>query len=285
MYRSDEPAAHQGWARQPGLHAVIKSKDGWAVRHAVVTMTDTAGRQVARAQADAYGVVVTSPLRPGVHIIVTTAVGYVPAAMTAIVTASGTVDLGTVVLARHGGADLPQPGIWTLDPDHCTVAATAQHLGLTTVRGRFTRFAGLIHIGPTPQTSKVAVQIAAASIDTGNSRRDDHLRSPDFLKVTEHPTIFYRSSELTSAGPDRWIIHGMLTLAGIMRPVDLDMTYLGIGPDPWGGLRAAFRAETELKREDFAMTWNQVAAAGVRLLGSTLKVELDIQAVQGTSLP
>ena len=72
---------------------------------------------------------------------------------------------------------------------------------------------------------------------------------------------------------------------GVIRPVDLDLTYLGTGPDPWGGMRAAFRATAELRREDFAMNYNQVVQAGISLIGATLKVELDIQAVQGELPP
>ncbi|MGW0801513.1 YceI family protein [Nonomuraea sp. NPDC002799] len=265
-----------------GLHALIRTKDGWAVQHAVLTMTSTSGQQVVRAEADAEGVVSSRPLTPGVYTAVATAAGYTPAALTAIVTGSGTAELGTVVLARQGGADLPPPGIWTLDPAHCAIAATAQHLGLSTVRGRFTEFAGRIEVGQTPETSAVAADIAATSIDTGNGTRDEHLRSADFLNAANYPTISYRSSGLTPAGSDRWTVHGMLTLAGVTRPVDLHLAYLGTGPDPWGGLRAAFRAEAELRREDFTMTYNQVVRAGVNLIGSTLKVELDIQAVQST---
>ncbi|GAA3534997.1 YceI family protein [Nonomuraea rosea] len=284
MYTSQQREQHATTGRR-GLRALIRTKDGWAVQHAVVTMTDPAGQQVVRAEADADGIVSTGPLAPGVYTAVATAVGYTPAALTAIVTGSGAAELGTVVLARQGGADLPPPGPWTLDPAHCTIAATAQHLGLSTVRGRFRQFAGRIEVGSTPEDSAVSADIAAASIDTGNATRDDHLRSADFLSVASYPMISYRGAGLTPAGPDRWIVHGMLTLAGVSRPVDLDLAYLGTGPDPWGGLRAAFHAETELHREDFAMTYNQVVRAGVNLIGATVKVELDIQAVQGASVP
>ncbi|MFC5833605.1 YceI family protein [Nonomuraea insulae] len=268
-----------------GLRAAVRTKDGWAVQHAVVTVTDTSGQQVVRAEADADGIVSGGPLAPGVYTAVATAIGYAPAALTAIVTASGVAELGTVVLARQGGDDLPPPGLWTLDPAHCTIAATAQHLGLSTVRGRFRQFAGRIEVSTTPEGSTVAADIAAASIDTGNATRDDHLRSADFLGVASYPMISYRGTGLSPAGPDRWTVHGTLTLAGVSRPVDLDLAYLGTGPDPWGGLRAAFHAETELRREDFAMTYNQVVRAGINLVGAMVKVELDIQAVQGTSLP
>ncbi|GAA3377879.1 hypothetical protein GCM10020367_55290 [Streptomyces sannanensis] len=72
---------------------------------------------------------------------------------------------------------------------------------------------------------------------------------------------------------------------GVVRPVDLDLSYLGTGADPWGGVRAAFRATAELRREDFAMNYNQVVQAGIAAIGTTLRVGLDIQAVQGNMLP
>ncbi|WP_405143900.1 YceI family protein [Sphaerisporangium sp. NBC_01403] len=264
-----------------GLHAVVRTKDGWAVPHAVVTVTDMSGHQVVRMDADAEGTVLTEPLSPGVYTVVVTAVGYAPIASTAIATASGSAELGVLVLARQGGVELPPPGVWTIDPAHSKVAATAQHLGLSSVQGRFSEFAGRIDIGTTAEASAVVAEIDATSIDTGNKTRDDHLRSADFLDVGPHPVISFRSTGLSPAGPDRWTLHGVLTLSGITREVDLDLAYLGTSPDPWGGLRAAFRAVTELRREDFAMNYNQIVQAGISLIGATLKVELDIQAVQG----
>jgi len=127
--------------------------------------------------------------------------------------------------------------------------------------------------------------IRADSIDTGNALRDRHIRSADFLNVAEHPEITYRTTGVEAVGGDRWTVHGQLAMHGLVRNVDLDLTCLGTGPDPTGLHRAAFRATTELRRHDFAMTYNQVVAAGIAAIGTTLKVELDIQAVQGESLP
>ncbi|ALV34782.1 YceI family protein [Streptomyces sp. CdTB01] len=270
-----------------GLSARIRTRDGWAVSHAVVTVTDMTGTQVLRAEADAEGAVRdATALTPGPYVVIVTAVGYAPTASTAIVTASGRAELGSVTLARQGGTELPPPGPWTVDPAHSSVAAVAQHLGISSVRGRFTDFSARIEIAPDEvEKSSVEAVIRAASIDTGNGMRDDHLRSPDFLDVERFPEITYRSTGLTAAGSDRWTVHGELTLHGVVRPVDLDLAYLGTGADPWGGTRAAFRATTELRREDFAMNYNQVVQAGIAAIGTTLKVELDVQAVQGESLP
>jgi polyisoprenoid-binding protein YceI len=269
-----------------GLHAQVRTRDGWAVQHAVVTVTDMTGTQVLRAEADTGGAVVAdTPLAPGPYTVIVTAVGYAPAASTALVTASGRAEVGTVVLARAGGVELPPPGVWTLDPAHSSVGAVAQHLGISSVHGRFTDFGGRIEISPDLAASRVDAVLAAGSIDTGNALRDEHLRSPDFLDVDAHPEITYRSHGLVPAGPDRWTVHGALSLRGVVRDVDLDLTYLGTGPDPWGGVRAAFRATARLHREDFAMNYNQVVQAGISAIGTTLRVELDIQAVQGDALP
>ncbi|MDX2645893.1 YceI family protein [Streptomyces sp. NPDC001902] len=268
-----------------GLRGRIRTKDGWAVPHAVVTVTDMTGQQIAREAADAEGAVRTAALAPGAYTVIVTAVGYRPAAATALVTASGSADLGTLLLGRAGGLELPPPGPWTIDPAHSEAGAVAQHLGLSTVHGRFRTFAGRIDVAEQPLASSVEAVIDAASIDTGNGTRDEHLRSADFLDVREHPTVSYRSTSLEPSAGDRWTVHGELTMRGITRPVDLDLAYLGTGPDAWGGVRAAFRATAELRREDFAMNWNQVVRAGIATMGTTLRVTLDIQAVQGTALP
>ncbi|MFI9799642.1 YceI family protein [Streptomyces sp. NPDC052302] len=271
-----------------GLTARVRTRDGWAVPHAVVTVTDTTGAQVLRLEADPEGAVRDAePLPPGAYTVIVTAVGYAPAAASALVTASGRAEVGTVTLARQGGTELPPPGPWTVDPAHSTVAAVAQHLGISSVHGRFTRFSGAVEIAPDDVTkSRVEAVIEAASIDTGNDMRDGHLRSPDFLDVERHPEIVYRSTGVTAAGgTDRWTVHGELEMRGVVRPVDLDLAYLGTGADPWGGTRAAFRATAELRRDDFAMNYNQVVQAGIAAIGTTLKVELDIQAVQGGTLP
>ncbi|MBQ1160794.1 YceI family protein [Streptomyces sp. A73] len=275
-----------GGARQDGVRARVRTRDGWAVQHAVLTVTDMTGTQVRRVEADDEGIARGGePLPPGAYTVIATAVGYAPAASTAMITASGRADLGTLVLARQGGVELPPPGPWTIDPMHSTIAATAQHLGMTSVHGRFTDFGGRIEIAQDPEKSSVEAVIKAESINTGNSMRDQHLRSSDFLNIESYPDITYRSTGVDVAGPDRWTVRGHLGMHGVVCEVDLDLTYLGSGPDPWGGLRASFHATTELRRSDFAMNYNQVVAAGIAAVGTTLKVDLDIQAVQGESLP
>lgn len=269
-----------------GLRARVRTQDGWAVPHAVVTVADMTGQQVSRAQADSEGVVCTGPLPAGRYTAIISAIGYSPTASTARVSTRGAAELGTVVLTRQTcGPGLPPPGPWTIDPVHSSIMVTVRHLGLSSIHGRFGEFGGRIDVTEPVERSRVAAEIKAATIDTANSMRDEHLRGPDFLDVERFPVITYTGRRVTPAGGERWTVHGDLTLKGVRRPVELDLSYLGTGPDPWGGFRAAFRASAELRREEFAMVYNQILSAGIGAIGTTLRVTLDIQAVRGERLP
>lgn len=264
--------------------ALIRSSDGWPVREAILTVTDMTGQQVTRCTIDPEGLVVTGSLPAGSYTSIIMAPGYLPVARATVITESGPADLGVLALDRLGQARLPDPGTWTIDPAHSSVNVTARHLGIAHVRGRFNQFAGEIEIADPPERSLVRARLQADSIDTGTKMRDDHLRSADFLDADTHPFIDYRGTGAEPAGADRWTVHGELTLRGATRPVPLDVTCLGSGPDPWGGQRAAFRAAAELRRDDFAISWNQAILPGLTTVGGVLHVQLDIEAVQG-SLP
>lgn len=263
------------------ITARVRTRDGWAVRHAVLTVTDMTGHQVARVDSSGDGEAAAGPLPPGTYTAIIMATGYAPAARTALVTAEGPAALGTVVVERSGGSDLPQPGRWTIDPVHSSVTAVARHFGISSIRGRINRFSGTITIAEPVEQSTVRARLEADSVDTGNKDRDDHLRSADFLDAANHPDIEYDGSGVTPVAGERWTVDGQLVLRGITRPVRLNLSYLGTGPDPFGGTRAAFRATTELHRDDFAVSWNQAFGSGILAVGATLQVELDIEAVLG----
>ena len=279
------PAPASVEAGEPfGVSAIVHTSDGWPVAAAVLTVTDTTGQQVARVGADVDGRLASKALPVGTYTAIITAPGFDPIARAALVTSQG-AELGTLSLPRVAGADLPAPGIYTIDPVHSAINITARHLGFATVRGRFTEFSGKIEVGTPVEGSRVTALIEAASIDTGNKMRDDHMRSADFLGVDVHPVIQYVGTGITPLGGEKWRVDGKLTLNGTTRPIALELTYLGVGPDSWGGVRAAFHAVTDLKRDDFAMNYNPRVRAGVAAVGTTLRVELDIEALQGDGLP
>jgi polyisoprenoid-binding protein YceI len=178
------------------------------------------------------------------------------------------------------GSTVPAAGSYAIDPSHTNVTFWVRHLGLSKVRGRFASFEGDVVVAEDPTASSVSVAIDAASIDTRDATRDDHLRSGDFFDVDRHPTLRYRSTGVRQEG-DQWHVDGELTIRDVTRRVPLRVTFEGVGTDPWGGQRAAFTAEAEINREEFGLTWNQALETGGVLVGRTIKVEIEVEAVRG----
>lgn len=169
-------------------------------------------------------------------------------------------------------------GTYEIDPSHSTVEFVARHLMITKVRGRFGGFSGALTIGESPEASSVHTTIDATTIQTGDEKRDGHLRSADFLDVDNHPVLEFVSTRV-AGDPDRWKVTGDLTIRGISRPVTLDVVLDGTVTDPWGGERVAFTASTEINREDWGLTWNQVLESGGVVVSRNVRIEISIEAV------
>jgi polyisoprenoid-binding protein YceI len=184
----------------------------------------------------------------------------------------------TATVRTVQGKELPAPGRWAIDSSHSSIGLVARHMMISKVRGHFRKFSGTICIGEDPEQSWVEATVDAASIDTGDPDRDAHLRSADFLDVDRFPQIGYHSTSVHPAG-DKWEVSGDLTLRDVTRPVAFVVEFCGVATDPWGNMRAGFLGQTEINREDFAVTWNQVLEAGGFLVGKGVKVEVDIEAV------
>lgn len=175
---------------------------------------------------------------------------------------------------------------WTLDAAHSAVTFSAKHMMITTVRGSMKIADVDLRLDPAdPTSSSVRVSLDAASIDTGQEARDQHLRSADFLQTDEHPTIEFRSTSVERTGDDRGRLHGDLTIRGVTRPVVLDAEFGGIVPNMQGGQRAAFSATTRINREDFGLTWNVALEQGGWLVSKEIKIELDLAIVAPTEVP
>jgi polyisoprenoid-binding protein YceI len=127
-----------------------------------------------------------------------------------------------------------------------------------------------------PERSSVRVSLDAASIDTGQQMRDDHLRSADFLKTDEFPTIDFVSTRIVRTGDDAGDLHGDLTIRGVTRPIVLKADFGGIVPNMQGGQRGAFSAIGKINREDFGLTWNVALEQGGVLVSKDIKIEIDL---------
>jgi polyisoprenoid-binding protein YceI len=174
----------------------------------------------------------------------------------------------------------PATGTWVLDKSHSSLDFVAKHLMVTKVRGTFGGFEGKIVIGDTPEESSAEAVIEAATLTTGDEKRDGHLHSPDFLDVENYPHLTFTTTKIESTGDGQGLVTGDLTIKGTTHPVTLKATFEGIAQDPWGGERAAFSAVGEIDREKWGMTWNQALETGGVLVSKKVKLELDVQAVR-----
>jgi polyisoprenoid-binding protein YceI len=169
-------------------------------------------------------------------------------------------------------------GTWTIDPVHSEVGFSVRHMMVSKVRGRFTEFEGTLVTGENPLESSVSATIELASVDTGNSQRDDHLRSNDFFDAPSHPTMSYRSTGLRPDGED-FVVDGELTLKGVTKSVPLRLEIQGFGPDAYGGTRAGFTATAEINRRDFGVNFNAALETGGAVVADKVTIQLEIEAV------
>ncbi|MBE1537177.1 YceI family protein [Actinomadura algeriensis] len=181
-----------------------------------------------------------------------------------------------------------EAGRWTVDPVHSEITFTVRHL-MTTVRGSFTDFGGEVEIGDDPFDSSARAEIRMASIDTRSEDRDAHVRSADFLDVDNHPVMTFSGHGVERAvigrraRNPRYHVDGELTIKDVTRPVRLLTEFHGISPDPWGGTRAGFTATTSISRKDFGIEFNVPLQGDKVMLGDTIAIALEIQAVLATA--
>ncbi|MFJ4921880.1 YceI family protein [Streptomyces sp. NPDC088725] len=252
---------------------------GQPVGQAEFTVSDHNGRKVVSGETDPFGTMAAMvPL--GEYRLAISADSFTSYRGSASVADSGQhCGLGDVTLQVAPSFPLPPAGEWEIEPSHSRIGFVARHIGLARVHGRFDNFAGAIRLGESMEQSAMHVVIDAATIDTNVRMRDDHLRSADFLDVENYPTLEFYSDRFAHRGGNNWAITGALSLHGVTRTVILDSQYLGLGKGMDGETRAAIRATTELHREDYTVNWQSMLARGIAVVGSNIRIDLDIQIV------
>ncbi|GAB5519049.1 MAG: YceI family protein [Rhodothermales bacterium] len=174
-----------------------------------------------------------------------------------------------------------QPGTYAMDLAHSQVEFKVRHLGISTVKGRFTQAESTVTFGSDELSSmQVSATIDASSIFTGNDKRDEHLRSADFFEVETYPTITFESTGVQGADDASFQLMGNLTMHGVTKPVTMDVEFLGTATDPWGNTKVGFEATTQINRKDFGLTWNQALETGGLLVGEEVTITLDVQAAK-----
>ena len=170
---------------------------------------------------------------------------------------------------------------WKIDPTHSQITFTVRHMMIANVRGRFENFTGTVDFNEAdPARSTVNVQIEAASINTRESQRDGHLKSPDFLNAAEFPYLTFKSKRIEKIDEAHGRIVGDLFIHGLAREVVLEAEYNGQAKSPYGQVSAGFAATTKLNRKDWGLNWNVALETGGWLVGDDIKIDIELEIVK-----
>ena len=171
-----------------------------------------------------------------------------------------------------------ESGTYAVDPVHSTVLYRVLHLGVSPSWGRFDGLSGEIVIdAKDPTQGKVALTIDAASVNSGNEKRDQHLRSPDFFSVKEFPEITFVSDSVKARGATGYDVAGRLTLHGVTKPLTMQVERTGAGPGMGGATLVGFEGRFTIKRSDFDFG----AKFEPGMLGEEVSVVVAIEAAKG----
>lgn len=169
---------------------------------------------------------------------------------------------------------------WQIDTVHTHVGFSVKHMMVSTVRGQFKQYSGTLTIDSADFTkSKFEGEVDVASIDTGNSQRDDHLRSGDFFDAANQPKIKFASTKIESKGDGEFVVHGDLTIRGTTLPIALEVEYHGTSKNPWGKTVTGFSAKSTVNRKDFGLSWNALLETGGVAVSEKVKIEIEVEAV------
>jgi len=169
---------------------------------------------------------------------------------------------------------------WTLDPTHSELQFKVKHLMITTVTGNLKSFSSeLTSDGDDFTSAAISFKGDISSIDTGNTDRDNHLKSGDFFDAEKFPSIEFSSTAVEKDGSD-YIVKGDLTIKGITKPVKLTAEFGGIATDPWGNTKAGFTLSGKINRSEFGLTWNAALETGGVMVSEEVRILGELQFVK-----
>ncbi|MDN3554803.1 YceI family protein [Halomonas maura] len=165
-----------------------------------------------------------------------------------------TAALATTALVPLAQAQAADYVIDTEDGQHAFIQFKISHLGFSYILGSFEDFSGQFSYDPdAPAAASANLEVDVASLTTNHAERDKHIKSDDFLDVAEYPTASFTSTGFEPTGEDQGVLSGELTLHGETRAIEMPVTLLGEGEDPWGNYRAGFEGSTTLALADYGI--------------------------------
>jgi len=166
---------------------------------------------------------------------------------------------------------------WVLDPMHSEVHFKVKHLVISTVTGSFKSFEGDLETENADFTdAKINFSLDVNSVDTNQEQRDGHIKSAEFFDAENFPKITFKSTSFKKTG-DEYELKGNLTIKDVTKPVTLSVEHGGSAADFYGNTKAGFEISGKINRKDFGLTWDGVTEAGSVVLGSDIKLDINVQ--------
>lgn len=171
---------------------------------------------------------------------------------------------------------------WVLDPSHSEIAFKVKHLMITNIKGVFKEFEASIYTASEDFFSaEIDFWINAASIDTGDEKRDEHLKGTDFFDVENHKQITFIGNTYEKVDNDgAYELYGQLTMKGISKQIRLEVEFSGVKRDPWGNHKAGFTISGKISRKDWQLNWNNALDDGGFLVGDEVKIDCEVQLIK-----
>ncbi|HPR63401.1 MAG TPA: YceI family protein [Thermoanaerobaculia bacterium] len=169
---------------------------------------------------------------------------------------------------------------YSLDSAHSSIEFGIKHMVISTVKGSFSSFDVSVQYDPKEVAkSSVEVSIQTDTINTGNEKRDEHLKSPDFFDTKTYPAITFKSKRIAKKG-DSYEVTGDFTMHGVTKEITFPFTVMGPIKDPWGNMRLGVEAYTTLNRQEYGVSWNKTLDTGGLVVGDDVKVEIHLELVK-----
>ncbi len=170
---------------------------------------------------------------------------------------------------------------WLIDTHHTQIEFVARHMMITKVHGQFEKFSGEVNLDENnPSNTRVDIQIETASVNTRDSKRDDHLRSPDFFNVAAFPSMTFKSKQVKVVDNEHAVLVGDLTIKDITHEVKMDVEFAGKAVNPWGKTAYGFTGKTRINRKDWGLNWNIALETGGWLVSDEIEIAIELEVVK-----
>lgn len=174
-----------------------------------------------------------------------------------------------------------QSATYGFDKAHTNVRFSVAHMVITEVDGNFSEFEGQVTTkGNDFSNADVSFTVDVASINTDDSKRDEHLRSADFFDVEKYPEMTFKSKSMKKVNDKEYKLTGDLTMHGVTKTVTLDAKYGGTVVDPWGNTKVGFKLKGEINRTDWGLKYNSVIESGGLLIGEEVEIVCNVELIK-----